>query len=63
MLIPHGAHVMVVDGAKMALFCNGGKDFAPRLELNEEQEHRVPRTSSLGTDQPDQGRGSSRDHP
>lgn len=52
MLIPHGAHVMVVDGAKMALFRNGGEDFAPRLELIEEQKHRVPRTSSLGTDQP-----------
>lgn len=51
MLIPHGAHVMVVDGAKMALFRNGGQDFVPRLELIEEQEHRVPRTSSLGTDQ------------
>lgn len=52
MLIPHGAHVMVVDGAKMALYRNSGKDFAPRLELIEEREHRVPRTSSLGTDQP-----------
>lgn len=55
MLIPHGAHVMVVDGARMALFHNGGKDFAPRLELLEEQTQRVPRTSSLGTDQPGHG--------
>lgn len=52
MLIPHGAHVMVVDGAKMALYRNSGKDFAPKLELVEEQEHRVPRSSALGTDQP-----------
>ena len=52
MLIPHGAHVMVVDGSKMAVFRNSGKDSAPRLELIEEQQQRVPRTSSLGTDQP-----------
>jgi protein required for attachment to host cells len=52
MLIPHGAHVMVVDGAKMEIFRNSGKDFAPRLELVEEREKRVPRSSSLGTDQP-----------
>jgi protein required for attachment to host cells len=52
MLIPHGAHVMVIDGARMSLFRNSGKDFAPRLELVEEHEQRVPRTSSLGSDQP-----------
>ena len=51
MLIPHGAHVMVIDGAKMSQFRNNGKDLAPKLELVEEQEHRVPRTSSLGSDQ------------
>ncbi len=52
MLIPHGAHVMVVDGAKMSLFRNSGKDIAPLLELVEEQEQHVPRTSRLGTDRP-----------
>ena len=52
MLIPHGVHVMVVDGAKMSLFRNSGKDFAPRLELVEEKEERSPRTAQLGTDQP-----------
>jgi protein required for attachment to host cells len=55
MLIPHGAHVMVVDGAKMALFRNSGKDFAPHLDLVEEKEKRVPRTSRLGSDQPGRG--------
>lgn len=52
MLIPHGAHVMVVDGARMALYRNGGKDSAPRLDLVEEKHKHTPRTSSLGTDQP-----------
>jgi protein required for attachment to host cells len=55
MLIPHGAHVMVVDGAKMALFRNSGKDFAPHLDLVEEREKRTPRTSQLGSDQPGRG--------
>ena len=52
MLIPHGTHVMVIDGAKMTLFRNSGKDFKPCLEVIEEQEHRVPSTSSLGADRP-----------
>lgn len=52
MLIPHGAHVMVVDGAKMTLFRNSGKDFAPRLDLVEERKLQSPRTSRLGTDKP-----------
>jgi protein required for attachment to host cells len=55
MLIPHGAHVMVVDGAKMALFRNSGKDFAPHLDLVEEKEKHTPRTSSLGSDKPGRG--------
>jgi protein required for attachment to host cells len=52
MLVPRGAHVMVVDGARMALFRNNGKDFDPHLELIEEREQHVARTSNLGTDQP-----------
>jgi protein required for attachment to host cells len=55
MLIPHGAHVMVVDGAKMALFRNSGKDFAPHLDLVEEKERHSPRTSRLGSDSPGRG--------
>jgi protein required for attachment to host cells len=55
MLIPHGAHIMVVDGAKMALFRNSGKDFAPHLDLVEEKEKRMPRTSRLGSDSPGRG--------
>lgn len=55
MLIPHGAHVMVVDGAKMALFRNRGKDFDPKLELIEQARDVAPRTSDIGTDQPGRG--------
>jgi protein required for attachment to host cells len=55
MLIPHGAHVMVVDGAKMALFRNAGQSLSPQLDLVEEAEQSVPRTSSLGSDQPGRG--------
>jgi protein required for attachment to host cells len=51
-LIPHGAHIMVVDGARMALFRNSGRDFAPHLDLLDEQEKPVPRSSAMGTDQP-----------
>jgi protein required for attachment to host cells len=58
MLIPHGIHVMVVDGGKMALYRNSGKDFAPHLDLIEEKERHTPRTSSLGNDHP--GRGYQR---
>jgi protein required for attachment to host cells len=55
MLIPHGAHVMVVDGARLALFRNKGKDFDPKLELIEQEEDVTPRTSDIGTDQPGRG--------
>ncbi len=55
MLIPHGTHVMVVDGAKMALFRNSGKDFDPKLELIEQARDITPRTSDIGTDQPGRG--------
>jgi protein required for attachment to host cells len=55
MLIPHGAHVMVVDGARLALFRNKGKDFDPKLELIEQEQDVTPRTSDIGTDQPGRG--------
>jgi protein required for attachment to host cells len=56
LLIPHGAHVMVVDGARMSLFRNRGKDFDPRLELIEERKRQAPRTSAIGTDRPGRSR-------
>lgn len=56
MLIPHGTHVMVVDGARMSLFRNSGQDFDPRLELLDEAQHHSPRTSAMGTDQPGRAR-------
>jgi protein required for attachment to host cells len=52
MLIPHGAQIMVVDGAQMALFRNSGKDFDPNLELIEQEQNVTPRTSDIGDDQP-----------
>lgn len=55
MLIPHGAHVMVVDGAKMALFRNSGRDVAPKLDLIEQERDIGPRTSEIGSDQPGRG--------
>lgn len=55
MLIPHGVHILVIDGARMALFRNSGTDRAPRLDLLEEKASPAPRTSDLGTDQPGRG--------
>ncbi len=52
MLLPHGTHVMVVDGAKMAVFRNSGKGFTPHLDLVETGEKSAPRTSGFGSDQP-----------
>jgi protein required for attachment to host cells len=52
MLVAHGTHIMVVDGAKMLLFRNRGKDFAPDLERIDHQETHVDRTANLGSDKP-----------
>lgn len=55
MLVPHGSHIMVVDGSRLALFRNKGKDFDPKLELIEQECDIAPRTSELGADQPGRG--------
>lgn len=55
MLVPHGAHIMVVDGARLALFRNSSRDSAPKLELIEQERDIAPRTSEIGTDQPGRG--------
>lgn len=63
MLVPHGAHVMVVDGSRMALFRNQGRDWEPKLKLLTQEKDVAPRTSDMGADQPGrsfQGRGSGR---
>jgi protein required for attachment to host cells len=52
MLVAHGTHIMVVDGAKMSLFRNRGKDFAPDLERIEHQESHSDSTAKLGSDKP-----------
>lgn len=36
MLVSHGDMILVIDGAKMSLFRNRGKDFATDLELVED---------------------------
>jgi protein required for attachment to host cells len=56
LLIPHGAHIMVVDGARMSLFRNSGQNFEPRLELLEERKRHAPRTAALGSDRPGRSR-------
>lgn len=52
MLIPSGAHVMIVDGARMSVMRNAGNLTEPRLELVDEVHHRAPSTASIGTDRP-----------
>lgn len=52
MKVPHGARVMVVDGGRMALFLNRGREFEPDLELLEQEQAEWPKTSDLGADRP-----------
>ena len=52
MKVPHGAHVMVVEGGRYALFVNRGQDFAPDLELLEQEAAEWPKTSDIGGDRP-----------
>ncbi len=52
MKIPHGAQVMVVDGGRLALFLNKGREFEPELELLEQEQAEWPKTSDMGADRP-----------
>jgi protein required for attachment to host cells len=52
MLVSHGTHIMVIDGANMALFRNRGKDFAPQLERLDHREIHTERSASFGSDKP-----------
>ena len=52
MLVPHGALVLVVDGSRMQLLRNRGKDNAPELEIIGEQIQADPPTRALASDGP-----------
>ena len=52
MLVAHGTLVLVVDGAKMAIYRNRGTDIAPALDEVETDHSFSPRTSVQGSDKP-----------
>jgi protein required for attachment to host cells len=52
MLVSHGAMILVIDGAKMSLLRNRGKDFAVDLELVEHGAKQAASTTEMGTDKP-----------
>jgi hypothetical protein len=52
MLVSHGAMILVIDGAKMSLLRNRGKDFAVDLELVEHGAKQAASTAEMGTDKP-----------
>jgi protein required for attachment to host cells len=63
MLVAHGTHIMVIDGANRILYRNRGKDLAPDLERIDHRHRQTGRTSDLGTDKPGrsfQSSGSAR---
>lgn len=52
MLVSHGSIILVIDGAKMSLLRNRGKDFAINLEPVEDCTRHAASTVELGTDKP-----------
>jgi protein required for attachment to host cells len=52
MLVPHGALILVVDGGKMQLLRNSGRDSDPALELLRKRRLRNPRNHVMGDDAP-----------
>lgn len=52
MLVSHGAIVLVIDGAKMSLLRNVGRDFAADLEPLDHDEKPAAMTAATGTDRP-----------
>ena len=60
MLISHGAIILVIDGAKMSIFRNCGRDLAADLELIEQNAKHASSTAELGTDEPGRSFGSKR---
>jgi protein required for attachment to host cells len=59
MLVSHGAMILAIDGAKMALFSNRGTDFAPNLEPADHDAQHAANTAALGTDKPGRSFGST----
>ncbi len=51
MFIPHGAHVLVIDGAKLLLLRNSGTETAPHLAVAMHDQHDSAATSDQGTDE------------
>ena len=62
MLVSHGAMILVIDGAKMSLFRNRGKDFATDLEMVEHSAKHAESTADLGTDKPGRSFSSKDGH-
>jgi protein required for attachment to host cells len=52
MLIAHDTLIMVLDGARMAMFRNKGNVRQPSLELLVQERRITPRTAELGDDRP-----------
>lgn len=52
MLVPHGALILVVDGSRMQLLRNRGKDNAPDLQIVAENAQADPPTRALVSDGP-----------
>lgn len=52
MIVEHGALVMAVDGANMALYRNAGRGFACELELICEGHQKNPPTAGMGSAAP-----------
>jgi len=51
-LIPHGALILVIDGSRMQLLRNHGKDHAPKLEIVADKVQTDPPTRALVSDGP-----------
>ncbi|WP_226017403.1 host attachment protein [Novosphingobium sp. FKTRR1] len=52
MIVPNGTLILVVDGARSALFRNSGAALAPQLDLIESADAPSPGTAEQGTDHP-----------
>ncbi len=59
MLIPHGAHVLVLDGAKLLLLRNSGTDTAPNLAVAKHDQHDSAATHDQGSDEPGTAQAST----
>lgn len=60
MLIPHGALILVIDGARMQLLRNRGREATPDLEVIQEQKLENPPSRLQADDGPGQSHESAR---